>query len=120
MNTKSLWIPLVTLGLAGGYGVSQDQENQELEAKLAAVETRLTAIETYLQAQSKGAEAYGLAVAKAVEEGYTWGENNDARKLLVGAWKAQVAVARAKVPGKIPAKAEPKVDPRIARRRPIK
>ena len=99
MNTKSLLLPLVTLVLAGSYGVNQDQENQELTAKLAEVETRLTSIEAYLQAQSASAEAYGQAVDQAVKDGYTWGENNQARKVLVDAWKAHTKAAVMNVPG---------------------
>lgn len=116
MNTKSLLLPLVTLVLAGGFGVRQDQENRDLTAQLAEVETRLTAIEAYLQAQSASADAYGQAVDQAVENGYTWGENNNARKVLVDAWKAQTKAAGMKVPGVKSGDAGPKVDPRIARR----
>ncbi|MEE8466982.1 MAG: hypothetical protein V3T22_00910 [Planctomycetota bacterium] len=116
MNTKSLLLPLVTLVLAGGYSVRQDQENQDLTAKLAEVETRLTSIETYLQAQAAGAQAYSAAVDRAVEDGYTWGENNNARKVLVEAWKAHAKAVGTNVPGAKSEKAAPRVDPRIARR----
>ncbi len=115
MNTKSLLLPLVTLVLAGGYSAQQDQENQDLTAQLTAAEARLTAIETYLQAQSASAKAYSLAVDQAVEDGYTWGENNQARKVLVDAWKAQTTAASTNVPGAKSGKAAPWVDQRIAR-----
>jgi hypothetical protein len=115
MNTKSILLPF-TLVLAGGFGVQQDQENQDLTAKLAEVETRLASIETYLQAQAKGAEAYSAAVDQAVKDGYTWGENNNARKVLVEAWKAHAKAAGVNVPGAKSGKAGPRVDPRIARR----
>jgi len=117
MNTKSLLLPFFTLVLASGYGVRQDQENQDLTAKLAEVEARLTSIETYLQAQAKGAEAYSAAVDQAVEDGYTWGENNNARKVLVKAWKAHAKAASVKVPGAKSGKAGPRVDPRLALRK---
>ena len=116
MNTKSLLLPIATLVLASAFGVQQDQENQDLTAKLAEVETRLTSIETYLQAQAAGAEAYSAAVDQAVKDGHTWGENNDARKVLVAAWKAHTKAAGVNVPGAKSGKGGPKVDPRLVRR----
>lgn len=119
---RSLWIPLLTLGFAGGYGTHQDAlatEIRALQEKVEALEAlslRVDALEAYITEQAAQMKAFGTALDDSVSKGFTVGENFPARKVLVAAWKAQVAAAARNVPGAKTAATE-HVDPRIRRQR---
>ncbi len=118
MQTRSLFLPLCTLALAAGYGVSQDQQQNTLEERVRVLEERLTDVEYYLQDQAYGSEQLGFAIEDAVAAGFTWGENWGSREILVKAWKAQIKTATRILPGPQPVEAV-HVDPRVRRRQEI-
>jgi len=112
-----LVLPLIS-ALFCGYGVQQEGQETALEAKVGALEARLTAVEGYLQAQAVGASALDASIDQAVEKGYTAGINFEARQVLVDAWKRQIQNLQQGVPGAKAAAPAAPVDPRVQRRTP--
>ena len=118
MQTRSLFLPLCTLALAAGYGVSQDGQEAKLEERVRVLEERLIEVEYYLQDQAYSAEQLGFAIEDSVAAGFTWGENYGSREILVKAWNAQIKVATSILPDGQPVEAA-HVDPRVRRRQEI-
>lgn len=114
--TKRLCLPFLTLGLAAGYGITQEAQEDDLKNQVTALEARLDAVEGYLAAQAAAEAALVPALDKAVEQGYTSGINFEARKTLLGAWRARATAAGKHVPGAKTADASKPVDPRLRRR----
>jgi len=106
----------LTLGLATGYGVQQDAKD-DLTDQVTALEERLDAVEAYLGEQVRADAAETKAIDAAVDQGFTAGINFEARKTLVGAWKARARAAAKHVPGAKKDAEAKRVDPRLTRRR---
>ncbi len=114
---KRLMIPTLALGFASGFGIKQDAQDSDLKAQINALEERLETVEGYLASQAEADKAVAIAVDKAVEQGFTSGINFEARKTLVGAWKARVKASGKNLPGQKTKPAAKSVDPRLTRRR---
>jgi hypothetical protein len=113
---RSLTIPLLSLAAVAGAGLHQDRAQDELRARVAELEGRLETVELYLQDQARALQVVGDAVDRAVEQGFTWGENWASRETLVEAWRLQAETALIEVPG-VPRPVEASyVDPRVRRR----
>lgn len=90
---------------AAGYGVHQDPERdagadaRAVQSHLTKIEQRLSAIETYLQAQADSMNAFGQAVDVAEQRGFAAGINPASREALIAAWRERVRAARRDVPG---------------------
>jgi len=111
-----LCIPLLALGLAGGYGIQEDAKD-DLAARVSALEERLDAVERYLAAQAEAEQAVVAAIDRAVEQGFTAGINFESRKTLVAAWRKRAEAARQGLPGKKKKTSEEEpTDPRLRRR----
>jgi hypothetical protein len=114
---KRLCLPLLTLGLAAGFGVQQEAQKDDLEAQVTELEARLDRVEGYLAAQATAEAALVPALDKAVKEGYTSGINFPARETLISAWRARAAAAQKNIPGAKKAGPTKRVDPRLRRRK---
>jgi len=103
MKTRKLFLPLALVATAG-YGGYQDDKNAELEARIVELEQRVLSVENYLQAQAAATNALSSSLSQSEEAGFTYGINPESRKILLTAWRAQIAAAQKSVPG---APAEP-------------
>ncbi len=101
MKPRSIWMmPLLPLALAAGLAVPQDDGgNAALESRVTELETKLDAVQQYLQAQAEAAGATAKALTSAEAQGYTAGINYESRQTLLGAWRAETAAAQKDVPG---------------------
>lgn len=108
MNTRSIWMmPLLPLALAAGLAVPQDDDKSAaLESRVTELETNLEAVQQYLQAQAAAAGATAKALSAAEQQGYAAGINYESRQTLLSAWRAETAAAQKGVPGAKSAKDE--------------
>ena len=102
MKARSMWMmPLVPLALAAGLALPQDPgDGDDLKQEIADLEARIEALETYAQAQAKAATALSRSLDTSEDEGFVPGINFRSREVLLAAWRAQIDVATADVPGK--------------------
>ena len=114
MKIQRHWVPATALAVLGGFGVTTSQENAELEARVAELETRTEAVEAYLANQGKAAEKLQKALDASEKAGFTYGINPESREILLSAWRAQAGMASADVPGPAAGKAKKTSTPGVS------
>ena len=92
-------MPMALLALTAGYGVEQNAQKHDVEARLLAVEQELAEVQDYLQAQSKSAGELVKALDESEKAGFTYGINPNSRKVLLKGWRDFSGTMQKDVPG---------------------
>lgn len=99
--------------------VATRERTESLATSLARTQLVLDDVLKYLAAQAEGAKSVAKSLDESEAAGFTWGINPDSRKILLGAWREQLARMQAGLPEPRPEPGAPKPPEADKTKRPL-
>ncbi|MFT5052328.1 MAG: Tfp pilus assembly protein FimV [Chlamydiales bacterium] len=104
MMMRRQYVSAAALAVLGSWGMTTNQENAELVARVEQLEAQIEAVETYLGQQATSADSLQGALQASEQAGFAYGINPESRHILLEAWHARAKAVGTNVPGLDPKK----------------